>query len=127
MFGLGSSRCSLAKITVARARRSDHDTMGLVPAAVGRPRRRTERIRRCLDTPTRRRGDRAGELLHVIVAAAAYRQRQGRRQWIEKTCCTLFLDPPVGFAAILTAVGVRAVFAFTFVREEDDWLAYAPR
>ena len=40
-----------------------------------------------------------------------------RRQWIENTCCTLFADPPVGLAAILTAVGFRAVLAFTLAGE----------
>ena len=37
------------------------------------------------------------------------------RQWIENTRCTLFADPPVGLAAILTAMGLRTVLAFVFV------------
>lgn len=76
------------------------------------------------DLTTRRREDRAGELLHLNDDEGhlgVMRPGPWRHQWIENTCCTLFADPPVGLAAILTAVGLRRVlvlvFAFTLAGE----------
>ena len=63
---------------------------------------------------------RAGELLHLNDDGGhlgVMWPGRGRRQWIANTCCSLFMDPPVGFAAILTAVGFRTVLAFTLAGE----------
>ena len=97
-----------------------------MPAQTASPSRRFELLETSrrgelelrLDLATRRRGDRAGESLNLNDDGPPLGvMRAGARQWIEKTPCALFMDPPVRFAAILTAVGFRTVLALTLAGE----------